>query len=195
MPLKIRLSGVIPASTTNPATSSVDGSSHRVIYLLSRPSEPGHHDHHLQRSSGPQRSRDADTGVREQPTRHGPEQQHQRRPDPAVPLRVLESEQLHITEQVAVDARQDHAREGVVPERPAGHGLAARLEGHERDRHQDVPPDVVLAVAPRAEGDDGGGRDAQGRLDREAGYEGGAPLGAKVAVEAAEEEGPDAEAA
>lgn len=166
-----------------------------IIGLLSRPYKPNQHNQNLQHTRGPQRPRDAVAGVREQATRDGTEQQHERRADPAVPLGVVEAEQLRVAEQVAVDAGQHDAGEGVVLEGAAGDGLAARLEGHERDGHQDVPGDLVLGVAAGAEGHDGGGGDAQRRLEREAGDERPAPLGAEAAVEPAEEEGADAEAA
>lgn len=128
----------------------------------------------------------------EQPSRHGPKQQHERGADSAVPLGVVQPEEIRVAEEVAVDAGEHDAGEGVVLERTAGHGLAARLERHKRDGHQDVPSYLVLGVATGTESDDSGGGDAQGRLERKAGDEGAAPLGAEMAVETAEEEGPDA---
>lgn len=133
--------------------------------------------------------------MRKQPAEDGANKTHRRSTNPTIALGVVSAEQLRIAEQVAVDTREDDAREGVVLEGAAGDGLAARLERHQRDGDQHVPGDGVLAGALWAEGDDGGGGDAEGRLQGEGGYEGCALLGPEVPVEAAEEEGPYAEEA
>lgn len=167
----------------------------RLFGFLSRPNNPNQHNYQLQYTSRPQRARDTNPGAREQPTSHGTKQQHEWRAQPPVPLGVVQPEQLGVTKQVAVDARQHNARQCVVPQGAAGHGLAARLEGHEGNGHEDVPGDVADAVVAGTEGHDGGGGDAEDGLEHEAADEGAASLGAEVAVEAAEEERADAEEA
>lgn len=134
--------------------------------------------------------------MRKQAARQRTQQQHERGAQPAIPLGIVDAEQLRIAEQITINARQHDARQRVVLERAAGDGLAAGLEGDERDGHQGVPGDVLagpFAEVGGAPGDDGGGGDAEQGLGGEGGEEGGAALGREEAVEAREEEGADAE--
>lgn len=136
--------------------------------------------------------------MREKPAEDGAKETHGRRADPPVALGVIRAEQLRVAEEVTVDTSKHDRRERVVLDGPTRNGLATRLKRHEGDGDQDVPGDGILAVlagAARAEGDDGGGADAEGRLQGEGGDEGRAALGAEVPVEAAEEEGAYAEEA
>lgn len=133
--------------------------------------------------------------MRKQPTRQRAQDQHKGRAHPAVPLGIVQAEQVGVAKQVTVDARQHDARQGIVFQGAARNGLPTGLKGHERNGHQHVPGDIVGAIAPGAKGHDGGGDGAEEGLGGEGGDEGGAAFGAEEAVEAAEEEGADAEAA
>lgn len=175
-----------------PAAASV------LLDLLARPEEPDDDDKHLHSTGRPHGARNTKPRVREKPAEDGAKQTHGRRADPPVALGVIRAEELRVAEEVTVDTSKHDGRQGVVLDGAARDGLAARLEGDERDGHEHVPGDdvlVVLAVAARAEGDDGGGADAEGRLQGEGGDEGRAAFWAEAPVEAAEEEGAYAEEA
>ena len=120
-------------------------------------------------------------------------QQHERRSSPPVALHIVELEKVLVREEVAVDAGEDDAGEGVVPEGAGRDGLAAALEGDEGERQQHGPVDGVVALGRRRERDDEGGSDGEEQLRGEGGAENPAALGGEAAVEAREEEGADAE--
>lgn len=166
-----------------------------ILLRLGRPEEP--HDHHGQLNGGgsPQRAANAHGAVRKDSASNGTQQQQNRRSGPAIALDVVQGKEVLVGEEVAVDAGEDDAGEGVVLEGAAGDGLAAALEGDEREGHQDGPVDGVLVVrgAAARKGDDAGGGDGQEGLGAEGDAQDPAALGREEAVEAREEEGADGE--
>lgn len=126
--------------------------------------------------------------MRKDSAQNGTDEQKRRRSRTTVPLDVLEGKEILVREEIAVDAGQDDAGQGVVLESPARHGLAAALEGDERKRRQDSPADVVLVLRGSRESDDEGGGDDEERLGGKGDAEHPSPLGRKVTVEAGEEE-------
>lgn len=131
--------------------------------------------------------------MRKQAAGDGTDEEHDRRCEPAVPFHVVKLEEVGVREEVAVDAGQDDAGEGVVLQRPARDGLPATLEGDQGDGHQDVPADVV-ASSTWAERHQRGCYDDEENLEGKRGAEDPSALGREVSVEAAEQEGSDAEA-
>lgn len=109
----------------------------------------------------------------------------------AVALDVGKSKEVLVGEEVAVDAGEDDAGQGVVAQGPAGDGLGTALEGDEGERQEDGPVDGILAGGWGA-GDDEGGGDGQGHLGGKGGAEDPAALGGEEVVEAGEEKGADA---
>lgn len=167
------------------------------ISFFLRPKEPGNNNHTLQTHSRPQRPRSPQGATRQDTPDQRPDKQQNRGRHPAIPLGVLSQpgEQLDVGEQVAVDARQHDAGQGVVLERPAGHGLAAALEGHEPHGHEDVPRHVLRAFVAGAPGHDGGGGGDEDGLqgEREAQDPAGSRRRGQDAVEPAEEVGAEGE--
>lgn len=126
--------------------------------------------------------------MRENSAQNSTDEQKRRRSRTAVPLGVLEGKEILIREEIAVDAGQDDAGQGVVLESSARHGLATALEGDECKRRQDRPADMVLVLRGGRKGDDEGGGDDEERLGGKGHAEHPSPLGRKVTVEAGEEE-------
>lgn len=131
--------------------------------------------------------------MREQAAADSTDQQQQRRGGPPVALDVVQRKQVLVREQVAVDARQHHARQRVVLERAARHRLPAALERHQRQRQQDLPVDLAGAAGRGRDGHDGGGGHGEQHLRAERHAKHPASLGREEAVEAREEERAHAE--
>lgn len=132
--------------------------------------------------------------MRKKPTHQSTNQQHQRSAHSPIPLDIIQTEQLSITKQIAVNTRQHNTRQGIVLQRATRHGLSARLERHQRDGQQNIPRDGVsgLGWTTRAESDDGGGGGAEGGLERKRGEQGGATRGFEGAVKSCKGKGADA---
>lgn len=133
--------------------------------------------------------------MRKKPTHQRANQQHQRSTYSPVSLDIIQTEQLSITEQIAVDTRQHNACQRIIFQSTTRHSLSTRLERHQRDGQQNVPRDGVggLRWTARAKSDDGGGGGAEGGLKSKRGEESGATRGLEGAVEACKGEGADAE--
>lgn len=133
--------------------------------------------------------------MRDDSTNDGADEEQSRGSGAAVALNIVPGKEVLVREQIAVDAGQHDAGEGVVLEGAAGDGLAAALEGDEGQRQQDVPADasaIALGIG-RGDGHDDGGSHGEGELRREGGDQHPAPLGREVPVEAGEEERAHAE--
>lgn len=167
-----------------------------TISFGSRPEEPSDGDEQLKPSSSPQGAGAPKRAMSQQAAQDGADEEEKRRGHASVPLRVVHGEQVDVREEVAVDASEDDAREGVVLEGAADDGLAAALEGDEGDGHEHGPADGRARVRVRLhEGEDRRGHEDQEHLQHKGGAEDPAPRGREVPVEEAEEDGPDAEEA
>lgn len=166
-----------------------------VLTVHPRPHDPNRHNPNLQRCRQPQRPRHAQTTMSKQPADQRTNQQHQRSAHSPIPLDIIQTEQLSIAKQIAVNTGEHNTRQRIVFQRATRHGLSTRLERHQRDGQQNVPRDGVggLRRAARAESDDGGGGGAEDGLESERGEQSGATRGCEGAVEACEGEGADAE--
>lgn len=163
-----------------------------LFVRLLGPKEP-HNDHDgFQTRRRPQSPQDAHRRVRKDTAQDRAGEQQQRGGGPAVALDVAGGKEVLVGKEVAVDAGEDDAGEGVVLEGAAGDGLAAALKGDEGEGQQDGPVDGVVAGGGGREGDDEGGGDSEEGLGGKGGAEDPAALGGEEAVEAGEEEGADA---
>lgn len=170
-----------------------------MLFLLSGPEKPEDDDDELHGGGDPQDAGSPDGAPSQHAAQDGADEEQDGGADPAVTLGVAGGQDLGVGEEVAVDAGEDDAGEGVVPERAAGDGLAAALEGDERDGHEHRPVDVFFSgvLVLRAEGQDRGGAGDEEHLQRERRAQDPAPLGRRreEPVQGAEEDGADAEAA
>lgn len=164
-----------------------------VLGRLGRPEEPGDYHEKLQKCSRPQSACNANRAVRKQPAADSPHQQQQRRRAPTVPLHIVQRKQVLVGEQIAVDTRQHHARQRVVLERATRDGLPAALERHERQWQQYVPVHRLAVAGRRRQRHNGGRGDGEKGLRAEGYAENPATFRREVAMEAREEERPDAE--
>lgn len=163
-----------------------------VVGRLRGPKEP--HDNHggLEGSSRPQRTLNAKGAMREDATDDGAKQQQDGSCSAAIALDILKGKQILVREQVAIDAGQHDAGQGIILEGAAGNGLAAALEGDEGQRRENGPVDGFGGRGRRVEGDDEGGGDDEEGLGGKGDAQHPAALGGEVSVEAGEEEGADA---
>lgn len=127
--------------------------------------------------------------MRKQPASDSSNEQKRGSSSPSVAFYILDSKQVLVREQVTVDARQDHASQGIVLESTAGDSLGAALEGHQGQRNQNSPVYCIAACGRGSKRHDRRRRHRQQCLGQKGRTNDPSAFGRKVAMKARKDKG------